>query len=132
MADSKNVLVIDDEPDAITIVESILSEIDGVQMTSAEDGQSGLTKAAELSPDLIILDVQMPGMNGFDVFSALRKDAATKDTPVIMLTGIEAKTGIAFSSDEMKDFLGAEPMAYVEKPMDPEAFQKTVRDALNA
>ena len=126
MSHEKSVLVVDDEPDSIEIVEAMLSEIEGISILSAIDGNSGLVKAKEARPDLIILDVQMPGKNGFEVFYELKKDESTKDIPVIMLTGIGDKTGLSFSSNDMDEFLGTPPDAYIEKPVDAVTLQKTV------
>jgi CheY-like chemotaxis protein len=123
--EKKRVLIVDDEPDAIDIVETYLSEIRGIITLSASDGDSGLEKAKETKPDLIILDVQMPGKSGFDVFRELKKDESFKDTPVIMLTGVKEKTGLGFSADDMHEYLGSEPEAYIEKPVDAVTLQKT-------
>jgi CheY-like chemotaxis protein len=126
MSDEKRVLIVEDEPDAIAIVEAMLSEIGGIVTLSANDGNSGLEKARETRPDLIILDIQMPGKSGFDVFSELKKDESLKDTPVVVLTGVKEKTGLGFSAEEMKEYFGSEPEAYIEKPVDPVTLQKTV------
>lgn len=80
-----------------------------------------------IRPALIVLDVQMPEKDGFVMFADLIKDPDTKDIKVIMLTGVADKVGIRFSGEEMGDFLGKEPDAYVEKPIDPEAFKRVVR-----
>ena len=130
MADVKTVLIVDDEQDAVEFVEAVLSEVGDIAPISANDGVSGLEKAKEATPDLIILDVQMPEKNGFDVFADLKKDESTKSIPVIMLTGVADKVGIGFSSEEMGDFMGAEPDAYIEKPVDPEQLKKTVSKVL--
>jgi len=130
MSDVKTILIVDDEPDAIDIVESMLSEIGEFNILTANDGRTGEKKAREAKPDLIILDVQMPGKPGFYVFHDLRKDEATKDIPVVMLTGIAEKTGTRFSASDMGDHLGEEPDAYLEKPVAPEVLQKTVRQLL--
>ena len=130
MSNEKRVLIVDDEPDAIEIVEAMLSEVTGVSTLSANDGDSGLAKAKESNPDLIIMDVQMPGKNGFEVFSELKKDESLKGIPVIMLTGIKEKTNIGFSAENMKDFIGVEPEAYIEKPVDAVTLQETVSKIL--
>ncbi|MFC1538663.1 response regulator [Candidatus Latescibacterota bacterium] len=130
MSDEKKVLIVDDEPDAIEIVEAMLSEFETVTTLSANDGDSAIAKAKVNGPDLIILDVQMPGKSGFDVFSELKKDVSTTDIPVIMLTGIGEKTGIGFSSKNMEDYLGDSPDAYIEKPVDAVTLQKTVSKML--
>jgi CheY-like chemotaxis protein len=126
MSDEKKVLIVEDEPDAVAIVEAMLSEIGGIVTLSANDGPSGLEKARETVPDLIILDVQMPGKSGFDVFSELKKDESLKDTPVIMLTGVKEKTGLGFSAEAMDEFFGRGPEAYIEKPVDAVKLQTTV------
>ena len=130
MSDEKRVLIVDDEPDAIDVVETMLSEIGGITILSASDGDSGLEKARETKPDLIILDVQMPGKNGFDVFAELKKDETFKDTPVVMLTGVKEKTGLGFSAKDMHEYLGSEPDAYIEKPVDAVTLQNTVSKLL--
>ena len=132
MSDEKRVLVVEDDPDAIDMVEAMLSEIGGITTLSAKDGDSGLEKAKEIRPDLIILDVHMPGKSGFEVFSALKKDQSLKDTPVIMLTGVKQKTGLGFSAQDMGEYLGSEPEAYIEKPVDPTRLQSTVSRLLGA
>ena len=72
----------------------------------------------------------MPEKDGFEVFAELRKDTATKDIPVVMLTGVGAKVGIPFSARDMGKFLGAEPNAYIEKPIEPSELQDTVAKLL--
>lgn len=130
MASEKKVLIVDDEPDAIAIAETMLSEVKGITTLSETSGEKGIAKAKEIKPDLVILDVQMPGKSGFDVFTELQKDDSTKEIPVIMLTGVQEKTGIGFSANEMKDFLGKEPQAYIEKPVDALKLQTTVSKLL--
>ena len=130
MSDAKTVLIVDDEPDAVEFATAALGELEGIVVLSAGDGLSGLAKAKEVGPDLIILDVQMPGKEGFDVFVDLKKDEATRDIPVVMLTGVAEKVGIGFSAKDMKEFLGGEPQAYLEKPINPVDLQDTVRRLL--
>jgi two-component system alkaline phosphatase synthesis response regulator PhoP len=129
MSDEKRVLVVEDDLDAVDIVEAALSEI-GITTLSANDGDSGLEKAREAKPDLIILDVHMPGKSGFEVFSALKQDESLKDTLVVMLTGVKEKTGLGFSAEEMGEYFGSEPEAYIEKPVDPVRLQNTVSKLL--
>ena len=126
MSDEKRVLIVEDDPDAIDIIESMLSEISGIITLSANDGNSGLEKAKETKPDLIILDIQMPGKSGFEVFSELKRDGSLKDTPVVVLTGVKEKTGLGFSAEDMKEYFGSEPEAYIEKPVDAVTLQNTV------
>ena len=126
----RKVLVVDDEPDAVEFVTEILIDLEGYSVISAEDGVKGLEKARAEEPDLIILDVQMPRKDGFAVFSDLKKDPATKDIPVIMLTGVTARTGLKLSAEDMGEYWGTEPEVYVEKPIDPGELQQAVEKIL--
>ncbi len=130
MSNAKTILIVDDEPDAIEIVKAMLSEVGEFEILTANDGASGFDKAKEAHPDLIILDVQMPGRSGFFVFYDIRKEPTTKDIPVIMLTGIAELTGTHFSGEEMGDLMGEEPDAYLEKPVDALELQKAVSEQL--
>jgi len=124
-AERKKILIVDDEPDVREFVQGVLEE-GGYQFITAADGEEGLAKAKAESPDLAILDVQMPKKDGFRLFSELRADDATKSMPVIMLTGIGDRTGLKFDAEDMGEFLGSEPEAYIEKPIDPEKLSETV------
>lgn len=125
-APGKRVLIADDELDVHAFIQSALED-DGYQLLTATDGEAALERARAESPDVIILDIQMPKMSGFEVFGELRKDENTSSIPVIMLTGVTARTGIPFDAGAMGEFLGSEPDAYIEKPIDPEALRATVR-----
>lgn len=122
-----SVLVVDDEPDAIEYVDEVLADLGNVYIIAANDGNEGYTKAIEKKPDLVILDIMMPGKDGFEVFYDLRANEATRNLPVIMLTGISNKIGISFSKKNMKDYLGSEPVEYLEKPLKPEKLLKAVQ-----
>lgn len=125
----RKALVVDDESDAREFVRAIL-EPDGWEVVEAEDGKAGIAMAKKIRPDLAVLDVEMPNVNGFQVFSELIKAPETQHTKVIMLTGVADKLGMRFSADDMGNFLGKEPDAYVEKPIDPEAFKRVVQDVI--
>jgi len=123
--EGKKVLIVDDEPDVREFVQAVLQD-GGYEFITAGDGEEALAKAKAESPDLAILDVQMPKKDGFQLFAELRADDATKSMPVIMLTAIGERTGINFSAEDMGDYLGSEPEAYIEKPIDPEKLSETV------
>ena len=123
---SKKVLVVDDESDARAFVRAIL-EPEGWQVEEAFDGVDGLKQAKALKPDLMVLDVQMPRKGGFELFSELIQDPALQNIKVVMLTGVAERTGLRFSGKEMGEFLGKEPDAYVEKPIDPEILKRAVQ-----
>ncbi len=118
----KTVLVADDEANVHEFVKVAL-EGEGIAFIDAMDGDEAVEKAVAEVPDLVILDVQMPGKDGFQVFAELRENAATAAVPVIMLTGVGERTGIRFNSKDMADFIGKEPDAYIEKPVNPAELQ---------
>lgn len=122
---NRTALVVDDEAVARDFVRAILESADW-NVIEAPNGETALKLAAEQKPQLVLLDVQMPGESGFSVFANLRENDATSAIPVIMVTGVAEKTGIKFSGKEMGEFIGKEPEAYLEKPVDPEVLKSTV------
>ncbi|HEY4744085.1 MAG TPA: response regulator, partial [Desulfuromonadaceae bacterium] len=80
------VLVVDDIPENIDILKAVLA--DAVQVKVACNGEIALTVAQSTLPDLILLDVMMPGMDGFEVCSRLKRCEATRDIPVIFVTAL--------------------------------------------
>lgn len=128
--DKKSILVVDDQSDSRAFVTTVLSETGDFNVLEAESGDDALRVLSNKTPDLIILDVVMPGMNGMSLFSQLKKKEETKDIPVIMLTGVADDIGINFTAEGMKSQLGAAPAAYLEKPADPLVFQQEIRKAL--
>jgi two-component system alkaline phosphatase synthesis response regulator PhoP len=105
---SRTILVIDDEPELVKLLDYNLTKA-GYLVLTAKDGESGLATARKHSPDAIILDVMMPGLDGWEVCKRLRQDPATSALPVIMLTA---------KADEGDRVLGLELGAddYVTKP----------------
>lgn len=116
------VLVVDDDSNARALC-SINLLLEGLEVLEAEDGQRGLDRARLESPDLVVTDVAMPGLNGFELAEALRLDESTAEIPLIFLSG-EADAAYEARAHS----LGA--LAYVTKPFDPAAFAKLVAGAL--
>ncbi|MFC1555571.1 response regulator [candidate division KSB1 bacterium] len=83
---SKRVLVIDDDPEIIEVIRDLL-EFDKVEVISAGTGKDGVFQARYKSPSLIILDFNLPDMNGFEVFKKIKQEEPIKDIPVILITG---------------------------------------------
>jgi len=81
----EKILIIDDEQDLVKLVKEIL-ELENFQVSSAYDGEEGLRKANSEIPDLILLDIKMPVINGFQVLERLKMDKTTSQIPVVMLT----------------------------------------------
>ena len=125
------VLVVDDDLDFLEVVKVIL-DAGEYEVITASNGVEAMEKTRSEKPDLLILDAQMPKKDGFTAFGEMRKDPELKGIPVIMLTGISERTGIGYSSKSMGEFFGAEPNAYLEKPVEPAKLLETVKSALGA
>jgi len=87
--DRKKVLIIDDEKDFCTLAKMHLCAISGFDVHTALTGIDGLNLAKKIHPDIIVLDLVMPGIDGFEVLEELKKDCGTLEIPVIMLTARE-------------------------------------------
>jgi len=131
MSEPKKILIIDDEQDFIETTIAVLSEIGDLLFLSANNGLKGLEIAKDSKPNLIILDLIMPEMNGFMVFKKLKKDPCTSHIPVIILTGITEKQGITYDAKTMENTFGKEPNAYIDKPFEIEELIKTVSKLLD-
>ncbi len=108
----KKALVIDDDEDVNELM-CVMLENAGFQTTAAYNGDEGLKKALDFSPDVILLDIMMPGLDGIGVCRVLRSMEETKNIPIIMVT---AKTGL---SDKLLGYItGAN--RYIVKPFDLE------------
>ena len=129
MTDAVKILVADDEQECIDFVRDTLAGMP-CQVLSAKDGEEALAVARQHRPQLIILDVQMPKRDGFAVFHELRSDKQLARIPVIMLTAVTSRTGIPFSGKDMGAYLGSEPEAYVDKPIEPVVLRQTVNRLL--
>ncbi|MFA6449873.1 MAG: response regulator [bacterium] len=109
------ILIIDDDT---AIVESlkVLLSIKGYETETACDGEEGLCKAKELSPDLILLDLLLPQQDGFMIFKKLRLEANTRTTPVIVLSSFSERPDLP-SGESLGDELS--PDMFIPKPIDP-------------
>ena len=85
-------LVVDDDPDLVPLLQAMLSA-ENYTLLAAYNGKQGLALASSDHPDVILLDLLMPGMSGFEVLEELRADAETADVPVIVLTAIDVTIG---------------------------------------
>ena len=129
MTEAAKILIADDEQDCIDFVREALADTPH-EVIAAMDGEEALKVAREQSPNVIILDVEMPKLNGFDVFAQLRADEELSAVPVIMLTGIAERRGMKFSGRDMGEYMGSEPEAYVDKPIEPVVLVQTVKRLL--
>jgi DNA-binding response OmpR family regulator len=118
------VLVIEDEPSISQLLRIVL-ENDKHEVLVADDCSRGLATATRRSPEVIILDVMMPFMDGFAVLEALREDERTVTIPVVMLSAIQKE-----AVEERCYRLGAQ--AFVRKPFDPDILLGTVQELVSA
>ncbi len=115
---AKKVLLADDEDDIrITLGKRLKTK--GYEVETAVDGLEALDKVKSFSPDLLILDVMMPELNGFQVCRALREDPKTKDLPVLILTA-KAQESDRFWSEEVGATRMALPFIHAPRPTIPE------------
>lgn len=120
----KKILLVDDEIDIVTVIRLRL-EASGYEVVVAMDGKEALNTARSLHPDLIILDLMLPGLDGFHVARMLKYDNQYKDIPIIMLT---AKAGE--DSRKTGEQVGAD--AYMNKPFEAEKLLAKIRELLAA
>ncbi len=111
MQAKKKVLVIDDENDILLIIKSALHE-EGYDVTTANNGYDGLALAEDASPDLIILDIMMPEMDGFEVLQQLKENEKTAQIPVVILTGMSSKDKIREALNKGIDYYIVKPFEY--------------------
>lgn len=118
----KIILVVDDEKDIIQLIRYNL-EREGFKVESASDGNEALKKADELKPDLILLDIMLPGKDGYEVIKSLNQNEKTANIPVIFLTA---------KSAEFDEVLGLELGAddYIVKPISPRKLISRIRAVL--
>lgn len=126
----KRVLVVDDDESAVEFVRAAL-ESDGLEVIGASSGLAGLSRARQEPPDLIILDIYMPRQVGFYTLRDLKADPKTQHIPVIMLTAVGKRLGIAYPMQDLYDSLGAEPDVHLEKPIDPALLRQEVQRLLD-
>ena len=124
-APAKDILIIDDEQDVVELLTLNLRRAGGFNISSAADGLTGLEKAREQKPALIILDLMLPGMSGLEVCKILKSNRETRGIAVLMLTAkaeeIDRVLGLEFGADD-----------YVVKPFSPRELTRLVQDRLRA
>ncbi len=119
---AKKILLVDDEPDLVKMVEMRLIA-SGYEVITALDGQEGLALAQQESPDLILLDIMMPKMDGYKVCGLLKADVRYKSIPIIMFTA-RAQAEDKLLGEEV----GAE--AYINKPLNADELMSTLKELL--
>lgn len=119
---NEHILVVDDEPDIVELVRYNLAK-DGFKVSTADSGERCLELITASLPDLVLLDLMLPGMDGLEVTRALRKDARTSKLPVVMLTAKGEEEDIVAGLE-----LGADD--YIPKPFSPKVLSARVKSVL--
>jgi two-component system, cell cycle response regulator DivK len=112
------ILIVEDNPDNMLLTEMLLQSA-GHTVFSAIDAEAGLTLARDERPDLILMDVQLPGMDGLEATALLKRDEATRAIPVVALTAL------AMTGDEAR-IRAAGCDGYIAKPMGIQEFLLTI------
>jgi DNA-binding response OmpR family regulator len=118
----KRVLVAEDDPDTAAAIKATLEERLHITVDHVTNGALVLDQISARHPDLVILDVSMPGLNGIDVFDLLRGSAASVDVPVLFLTGAPDRAEQAFAHFGISDVMA--------KPFESDALVRRVDDLL--
>jgi twitching motility two-component system response regulator PilH len=141
MSTEKHILIIDDDPDAIAYLRAILKKRP-YAITTAPDGEEGLSKARESPPDLILLDLMMPKKSGVKFINEIRQDERLKKIPIVVASGARQATGVDMRryledqpfGEKKTQVLGTDhdvkPAAYLEKPIQPSELLATIEKLL--
>jgi len=120
---SKRLLIVDDEPNLLRALEAYLSS-EGFEVTTARSGSEALVKVAQVIPDLIVSDIRMPGMSGYELAQHLRDSARTALVPIVFLTA-KGETG-----DRIEGFRAGVD-AYFSKPFVPDELLAVIKNILS-
>ncbi|MDX9874217.1 MAG: twitching motility response regulator PilH [Spongiibacteraceae bacterium] len=118
------VLIVDDSPTETYKISSVLSK-HGFEVLTASSGEDGVSVARAELPDVVLMDIVMPGLNGFQATRQLSRDAATKDIPVIIVTTKDQETDRVWGERQ-----GAR--GYLTKPVDDKVLIQAIRDVISA
>lgn len=120
----KSILVVDDEPNISRSLQFLMTQV-GYEVRTASDGEAALQEVENAPPDLILLDVDMPKRNGFEVCEAIRANSAWSQVRIIMITAkgrdIEKEQGLALGADD-----------YITKPFSTQEVVAKVKDIFSA
>jgi CheY-like chemotaxis protein len=125
MNDKKTVLIIDDDPDTVTYFSSVLED-NGYATVTAENGAEGIKRVKAARPDLVTLDITMPGTSGVRCYRDLRESEEWRSIPIIIITGV---------SDDFRTFISSRkhvppPDGYLAKPVEEAQLLELVRKLL--
>jgi CheY-like chemotaxis protein len=122
MTNPASILVVDDDPEIVTMLSTRLGKR-GYKVSTAEDGHRALEMAKRERPDLVLLDVMMPGKSGWEVARALKQDPVTQHVKIVMVSAIGEKT-----NEITAPIYGAD--AHVDKPFEFEKLERVISELL--
>jgi len=117
------VLLVEDNPQHLELLEAYMEELAGVRLVTAVNGQEAMAKVVEEKPDLVLLDIMMPKMSGFEVCKRIKSDPKTRDTLVVMVTALNETGDVERAAECGTD-------DYLSKPVDRKALIDLVRNLL--
>ena len=118
----KKILIVDDEKEMVE-VETLRLKASGYDVLAAHDGESGLKAAQEWQPDLVILDIMLPLMDGYQVCQALKSSEKCRRIPIILVSAMDGKLDTTLLKKSGADF-------YITKPFEPPVLLDKIRDLL--
>ncbi len=122
---SRTILIVDDEAHLRMLIQQTLEELEdeGVELITASNGEEALARSQEARPQLVVLDVMMPKLSGFDVCQRAKKDPGLTDVHIVLLTAkgkeFDRQRGVEVGAD-----------LYMTKPFDPDTLLQKARDVL--
>ena len=122
--DGRKILIVDDEPDALVFIATVLED-NGATVVKAEDGDEALDLAKKEKPDLMTLDLAMPGKSGVEVYEALRSDPELKTLPVCIITGRPEMRKLIYERTTIPA-----PEGYLNKPVMGKSLVTNIRKIL--
>lgn len=121
MAELKHILCIDDDRDILEIAQIALENVGGYQVSTSNNAISGIEKAQKDQPDLIVMDMMMPHMNGMQALAKLKADETTAQIPVVFMTA-------RVRGDEVDEYMEKGASGVISKPFDPIELAKKLND----
>jgi len=118
MKNKTKILVVDDDPQALMLMEAMLTP-HGYDVVLINDGKQAIQTARKEKPDLILLDIMMPGMDGYTIANKIKKEETIKNIPIVMVTALGLDGNKVFAS-----IVGAS--SYITKPIDKKTLLETV------
>jgi two-component system, cell cycle response regulator DivK len=119
-----HVLIVEDEPDNREVVRVVVEEILGCRAVTAVDGLEAVAKASEHLPDLILLDMMLPGLTGYEVCRQLKDDPRTRNIPIVALTAMARAEDRALAMD-----VGC--VDFIDKPFELDALEEKIRSRID-